>query len=50
MRDNIHDGHSWYLPDPPLEIFIAGSDDVAPVLFDSVDNTVISIGAFVIAF
>lgn len=29
---NVHDRHSWYLPDAPFEVLIARGNDVTPVL------------------
>jgi hypothetical protein len=49
MRDDIHDGHSWYFSNATLEVLIAGGHDVAPMLPHTLHETVISIGPLVVA-
>ena len=50
MRSDVHDGCPWHLSDPSLQVLVTGSHDIASVLFDSIYDAVISVGAFVIAF
>jgi hypothetical protein len=49
VGDNIHNRHSRNLPDPSLEVLIAGSNDKATMLFHPFDQTIISIRPLVVA-
>ncbi len=50
MRSDIHNGHTGHFPDPPFQIFIARPHNINSVLLDSFHNTIISVGAFMVAF
>uniref|UniRef100_A0A8D8XPR7 Uncharacterized protein n=1 Tax=Cacopsylla melanoneura TaxID=428564 RepID=A0A8D8XPR7_9HEMI len=50
MLRNVHNGYSRYLTYPPLEVFITGGNNVAFVLSNTIDKTIISIGALVHAW
>ena len=40
-----HDGHAGDLPDPPLEILVAGGHDVRLVLGHAAHQAVVSVGS-----
>jgi hypothetical protein len=50
VGDDIHDRHSWHLPDPPLQVLIAGGNDEAPMLLHALHQAVIGVGPLVRAF
>jgi hypothetical protein len=50
MRSDIHDGHAGHFPDPPFQILITRPHNIHSVLLDSLHNTVICVGTFMVAF
>lgn len=47
MPSDVHNGDTRDLADSSLEVLIVGSYYIAPVLLDSINQAVISIGTFV---
>lgn len=49
MITNRDKRDTWDFPQPALEVFVVGSDDVASVLLYSIDKAVVRVGALVAA-
>jgi hypothetical protein len=47
MPGYVHNGYTRYLADSSLEVLIVGCHYIAPVLLDSINKAVISIGSLV---
>jgi len=45
VASNVHNGDTIDLPDAPLQVLVICGDHVALMLFDPVDQAVISVGA-----
>ena len=45
MSCDVHNGYTWDLANPSLEVLIVGCNYIAPVLLDPINQAVISIGA-----
>ena len=45
MLRDVHDRHPGDLPEPPLEVLVAGGDDEAPMLLHGGHDVVVGVGA-----
>lgn len=50
VGDNVHYRHTWDFTNTSFKVFIAGCNNVTAMLLDTIDDTVICVGAFMGAF
>ncbi len=50
MRSDVHDRNTRHFPDSSLQVLITRTHNIHSVLLHSLNDTVVSIGAFVVAF